>query len=91
MRKLVTGTVIALLIVQGCAGTSGPPAEVSDAVRQACPDVSDSDLQNLITSVIKDQGRGATKADELQIVSNVCQSDLCVACVTAVIDQVYDN
>ncbi len=101
-RMRIAWLCSALLILAGC-GTDAQglwgDLFVTPAIREACADVmTDSEMITAVTMAQLDQINGYSKADELQAAAEGCSTDLlagdityeqCMACKTAVLDQVF--
>ena len=91
-----------LLVVGGCGSTESGMIEgalVSTAVREACTaTMSESEMLAAIAAARIDQFNGYSKAEELAIARDSClaaplggesSSSECLACKTAILDEVF--
>ena len=63
--------------------------ELNDTLREACPSLSNADILDTIVIMETDRLAGFSPSEEFASVVNVCSTQECVVCVSAIIDQVY--
>ncbi len=95
MAALLGGLVLAGAL-QGCTSASAGTDRlgVTATLRQACGGASDTEIQTVIDMVEVARVNGATQETALLAFSQGCSGDAatagpCMACTTAIINQVY--
>ena len=90
MKRIACVSMLMLLV--GCAAAA--TLDVPEALRTACPDLSDSDLQDAITAFTAVRDEGTTREEVEQSSRDNCQAEApdqadCVPCLLAIIDEVW--